>query len=665
MKKLPLLFGLLVLIATGLVYQPRIASAQESIDSPIYEEQVAPYLPDLANLSPAQAAFTLVNQIMTGDDVAAYAAGVELLRLSAVPIVSPDGAVIALPDHLALEDAALYYDLVGELVTNTRNGDFYIPEQVTELIAALELLVEVIPPEALVGGLGVWGKGADSPVEAQFAGGAVRALSATRQQVLYSGADMASLKIDPLQTILILAHLTETSQVIQPNPKAPDGHSRIYAQGDDSCVALKKVLEGVPFQSEGANPGDAVNAGDKHGVIEGLRGELINAATGTLGEEAGGRVSTVIDRGTKGLNMLLLLMGAQLDLTADKTITHFKHAAGSRAEHVKLTATAWFNSTLAQKVLTCYELAGLSVPPNGPLEGFKVRWSIDQPATGRIQEGGNFVTTISADSNKIASCGTCGEVTGSNGISTLELYPRTERNPGVGEELFGKVHVYASLDKADFPFKLADFLSFKDGVAGAGAFAATKLYDLLVNAMTRAGLPTKSLSIRVEYHGYEIYNVQGEGKVWLFYIELPVKVDLYTCTGLEGPWIGEAGMPQWDVTMFGDLAAMIAEQPLPHDFQAMNTSVNFTIPVGAGEGIYPFTINEFMSGELEIDDDYVSGDNRGFVGKIGESDVLIGGNSLQPLCDMLAGMCTVNYPIIGVRQDARCGDENEYYFDSM
>jgi len=81
--------------------------------------------------------------------------------------------------------------------------------------------------------------------------------------------------------------------------------------------------------------------------------------------------------------------------------------------------------------------------------------------------------------------------------------------------------------------------------------------------------------------------------------------------------------------------------------------------------VYPFTINEFMSGELEIDGDYVSGDNRGFVGKVGESDVLIGGNSLQPLCDMLAGMCTVNYPIIGVRQDARCGDENEYYFDSM
>ena len=34
------------------------------------------------------------------------------------------------------------------------------------LIAALELLVEVIPPEALVGGLGVWGKEADSSVEA-------------------------------------------------------------------------------------------------------------------------------------------------------------------------------------------------------------------------------------------------------------------------------------------------------------------------------------------------------------------------------------------------------------------------------------------------------------------------------------------------------------------
>ena len=153
--------------------------------------------------------------------------------------------------------------------------------------------------------------------------------------------------------------------------------------------------------------------------------------------------------------------------------------------------------------------------------------------------------------------------------------------------------------------------------------------------------------------------------MWLFYVTLPVTVDLYTCTGLKGPWLGTAGMTEWDVTMFGDLAASLAKQPLPHDFQALNTDVNFSVPVGSGDGVYPFHINEFMTGELEIDEDYVSGDNRGFMGKVGESDILVGNQSLQPLCDMLAGMCSVNYPIMGVGADERCGEQNEYFFDSM
>lgn len=648
-----LIFMLVIISLTSLV--PLVSAQDVATDqSPFYTENVQPFLPDLDNLTPAQVGVVLARQIHADDSAAAVAAGFELLRRAGIPLVSPEGPVIAIPDNFVLEDAALYAEFVTPLVNTTRRGDFYTPEQLSELIAGMELTSEPLPPDALVAGLGMWGKTQTAPAESQLAGAAVRMLSAYRQQVLYAGVDLNTIQIDPLQTVLILSHLTAA-----PGDDAP-AKMRLVAQGDDPCLALKGALEGRTL-----SPNAPINEGDKHGAIEGLRGELINAVTGQLGEELGGLASTTIDRGTKGLNLLLLLMGAQLDLTADKTSTHFKHSAGSRAEHVNLTATARFDSALAQARLTCYELGGLTLPPNGPLEGFKVRWNMNQPTSGTIQEGGKYLTTISADSSKIAACGTCGELTGKDGRSTLELYPRVERNPGEGKVLFGNVPVYASLDKADFPFKLSDLISFKDGAAGAASFAWVKLYDLMINALTRAGLPTQSLNIRVEYHGYDIYTVKGESSVWLFYVQLPVKVDLYTCTGLGGPWMGTAGMPQWDPTFFGEIAAMVAQQPLPADFEALNTNMSFNIPVGSGEGVYPFVVNEFMTGELEIDSQYMTGDNHGFTGKVGESDMLVGINSLESVCDVLGGMCSVKYPIMGVLEDERCGEQNEYYFERL
>lgn len=676
------LIALLLLSGAALVMPASPAAAQ---DTPFYSAEAFKrdrlhYLAHLENDSAAQTASALVDLILGTDEDAARAAGMELLRRAGIPLVSPDGPVVALPDDLVLEDAALYADLVGQMVAATRAGDYYTPDQLAELLAAFELTSEVLPPQALIAALGEWGKRSGAPLESQTAGAAVRALSAQRQQVLFDGVELRALRIDPLQTILVMAHLTATSRVnpdaalsaadsvpVRYNRRARFIHTNGYlAQGGetDPCLALKNTLEGNTVDEQGNVTTPGWNAGDKHGLTEGLRGELINQVTGKLPEEwaNGGRISTVIDRGTKALNMLLLLMGAQLELSADKTSTHFKHTPGSTAEHVHLTATARFDSALAQKKLACYELAGLSVPPSGPLQGFKVRWNMDQPLSSNIQSGGQFLTTVSADSGKIQTCGTCGEETAADGTSTLELYPRTERIPEAGEELTGTAVVYASLDKADFPFKLSDFVGLKDGIAGAAGFAYTKLYDLAINAMTRAGLPARSLSIEVGYHGYDIYTVEGEANIWLFYINLPVTIDLYTCSGINGPWMGTAGMKEWDVTMFGDLAAAIAKQPLPHDFEALNTNVSFSISAGAGEGIYPFYINEFMTGELELNNQANYGYQKA-TGIVGETDITVGGTSLQAVCD--AGLsCSVRYPIVRVAEDPRCGDRtNDYYFD--
>src|SRR3972149_3257149 len=77
--------------------------------------------------APPGAGFLLVEFILTGEPRVARAAVGELLRRSGIPLVSPDGALVAAPDGVVLKDAVVYAELVTELTDAVRSDTHYTP----------------------------------------------------------------------------------------------------------------------------------------------------------------------------------------------------------------------------------------------------------------------------------------------------------------------------------------------------------------------------------------------------------------------------------------------------------------------------------------------------------------------------------------------------------
>lgn len=592
-----------------------------------------------------EAAIALVAVIHGPDERAALAATAELLRRAGIPLVAVDGAVVALPDALVLADAEVYVNLVAELARATRRGDFYTPEQLAALLAEIGYGEGALPPETLVAGLGKWGKAPGAPAESAVAGAAVRALAGRRLEVLYPGADLSLVEFDPLQTALILAHATSrtlpraTTTVLAP---ALAGGLRFSpARQPGPCDALAKALE-VPDQIQET-------------MIEFTKGVIVDAwqefALSKQARDTLGKVTNVYEKGAAVLSTLLLLMGAQIELSDDKGgVTHFKHAEGERSKHVKLLALAYFDSTLAKNKLACYKLAGIDMPPSGPLVGFRVRWSLVQ-THGRGHQG-KYLTNVPADSKKIGGCGTCGEVTGVGGRSTLELYPPVEREPGKGTEFKGFTSVTASLDKDDFPFKLKDLLGLKN----PAAFAAGKTWDLAISAIQRAGLPSQTRSIRVKYHGTEIYIARGQTDVFMLFLTVPVLLDAYTCEGLEGQWHGTGGLSITGHELWlKDFGLDIPEGvEFIRDF-------NFSINPQADKSVFVMVPEAKVTGEMRINWVLVAANKAVVVNQtvgrpVGEVEVLLDGTTMDIL-----GLGAPIYPVIWLPEDERCPGGEAYF----
>lgn len=595
----------------------------------------------------------LVEVIFGQDEQAAQEAVTEVLRLAGLPVVSVDGPVIAQPPGMVLEDAAVYAELIPDLTRSLRRRDFYQPEQIAILLVEAGVTPEPLALTALVAGLGQWGKGADDPAESQVAGAAVRALAGRRLQVLYQGADLEGIDFDLLQATLILAHATSRARPAlaeQGNGFIPVGWGvqSAWAQDKGPCDDLEKTL----------TPPNQVQEVMK----DQIKGKLIDAWKEFLFSEqarqAIGKGENVYSKGTAILNVLLLLLGAQIEVSDNQGgITHFKHEAGSRAEHVKVAALAYFDSNIAKKKVACYKLAGIDVPPPGPMEGFKIRWSLDQ-RLGRGYEG-KYLAVVPADNKKLDSCGTCGDTTGKDGRSTIELYPPVEKNPDVGEELNGRVLVEASLDKTDFPFKLGDLLALRN----PAEFAASKLWDLAISALSKAGLPSARRSIRVDYHGADIFVAKGHANLFLFYAVAPVELDLYTCEGLNGQWQGRGGLGGNDTTFFGEIAEGITGQDIPEGVEYLQ-DFRFMINPEADESVFDIVPEIQMTGVLRINQALMRANKVKVVGQrvarpVGEVEVLLGGQSLSMIT---FGGGSV-YPVYWMPTDERC-PEGGYEFES-
>ena len=414
-------------------------------------------------------------------------------------------------------------------------------DQWATVLTAVGLTTENMSFTAVMTTLSGWGKGeGDNPVFVSAAA-SVRALSARRGQVLYPDADPEATFLDPLQTVLLLAHITSRFGVVKsakPQATALGLFDRLLGTGTAYAASAA--------DDEDKGPCEALNTlfDTDNAVVKAdsdfLRGELKNQAVDAVlkggAKEVFEKATEAWGKAGSALSAIMLMLGARLTLTSDKSLTHFKHQAGSKAEHVMLTAKAEFDLKIAAAKLECYSLAGVSIPKAGPLEGFTIKWSAEQDQRGSFTKGGSaYLQTVHADLDKIEH----GGKTNKEGISTLEVMPPAERPPGGGEKLTGSATFTAKLDKESFPLELGDLFSVLGSPFG---FVIAKSFDIVKDVLTRTGLPSQSITIDVEYHGSDIIIAKGHATIELFLVQIPdAYVDLVSCTGIGGPFTGTGG----------------------------------------------------------------------------------------------------------------------------
>ncbi|MCL4562734.1 MAG: hypothetical protein M1281_19245 [Chloroflexi bacterium] len=537
---------------------------------------------------PGEAALALAGMIYQGDETTAQAAVGEILRRAGVPLVSADGPVIGWPDDRVLVDAEVYVDFLPEIADSLRAGDFYTPTQLADLLAGIFQSEETLPARGLVSFFAGWGKIPDDPAELRWAGAAVRALAAQRGQVFYPQADLEQLHIDLLQTSLLLAQLTSRDgkrlQASKPGgPGLASLRDRLSPQEGKPCAVLAERLEKM------GTPGAVYTEFLKERAFEDIK-----KAVGEKQEKNVDRFVNSYKITAKILSMYLLLAGATIKLVPDRQEVHFHHIGGGHAgAHVNLTATARFGSTLSGEEVKCWSLAGIDIPPGGPMKDFLVRWHVAQPIESFAADKGKYVTTLRKDSYKIYYSGNGGDRLGEDGISTLGLYTPTEEEdipdtPDTQQEAY--VWVDASLDMTDFPFDATDLVlgkvpgwkwdnsgDLKDTV---DEMAAEKVLDLLISAIKRGGLPTATKRIKVTYHAPSIFVAKGEREIYAGWYDFRIAVDLYSCTGLAGPWQGSGGFQvvhgiATDIYQFG--LKKVFGLDLPPPGQEMMEPQNFMI----------------------------------------------------------------------------------------
>lgn len=635
---------------------------------------------------PSAAATALVDHIYGDSFNAATIATMELFRRAGMPIVNLAGLVAALPDQRVLLHTPVTAELVPSLVQSVRAGDYYTIEELNQLLVDSELFAAPLDPAALTGALGLWGKLSDDPgarppaPEAVTAGAAVRALGARRGQVYYSAAylpeDPSSVTVDLLQVTLIFSHFAAESYVLVP----PTGQSlieRILGVGVARAAGLGEDCKtALTFYEE---------MGKKSDLLEGLDQELYEFLMEALKEatdDAG--IPTEIPKpsdllGISGkasavMTTLLWLAGIRLNLQADPKKTHFRHSAGAGGE-VTVTATASFkfpglDQGLSQQGLDCLKLlTDVEAFPDGPLPGFKIRWSMDQPRaqSGQIQEGGKLLRPVASSEAAFYNTSGGGTTTGSDGTSKVVLQPAAERNPGSGNLNTGRATVTASLDKEDMPLKLKDLV----GVVNPTKFAIDRLFDLANSAIRRIGLPKQQVPVTVEYHGGDIYTIEGKTTLFALWYFLPIKVALYTCDGLKGRWRGTSGFNA-DRNFFGDVANKLLpvigiNQQLPpnsngqvqEDFQLDLTNGFDRALILLGFGL-DVSVDARPSMGVNKTIEMTAG--RGYV--VGDAELTIQGQSAGPLAifDGRSAIFDVKRYRPGDRPDLCPGSEVDSYF---
>ncbi len=512
--------------------QPATTSAQEGWDYAADRDRLLPTLPD----EPATAAAALVELIYGENFEVATFATTELLRRSGLPLVNFEGQVAALPDGLVLLEAPVQGEFMPALARSVRAGDFYTVEEFNDLLVDADVFEEPLPLDALLGGLGRWGKGPNDPAAVAAAGTAVRALGAKRGHVYYALADPEQAQLDPMQVVILFSHLAadafEIAETASLSPLQQLLGIRVArAAGSEGCVRALEEYENF------TKPPAGIDKQTWEFFLEAVK-EASGVDLSVPNPADAFKKKKGIDRGKVSavITTLLWITGIRMTIEATPAQTHFRHKPGEGGKNVTVTATARFDYPLSKQGAACLKLlADVDAFPQGRLPGFKVRWSIQQPLNKAGT--GKLLRALAGQGQQFTPAGTGGDTTDGNGQSKVVFEPAVERSEGRGKEVTERATVIASLDKDDFPFKMKDLLGLKD----PRKFAIDKVFDLANSAIRRLGLPKQQVVVPVTYHGTEILKIEGRTTLYALYWFLPLYVDLYTCDGLKGEWKGTAG----------------------------------------------------------------------------------------------------------------------------
>lgn len=677
-RRTRLTLSVALVLALGLAGVPAVhpVTAAEGWDFAADRDALLGQLP----AEPAAAAMVLVDGIYGDDGSVATMAAMELLRRAGLPIVNVSGNVAALPDDLVLLDAGIPGELVPTLVRSVRAGDYYTIEELNNLLFDSGLFTEPLALDVLTGALGAWGKpltdpAFDPPDESITAGAAVRALGARRGQVYYPAAllpdDPSTVTVDLLQLTLIFSHLAgRTVRLEAPSSSSP--LERLLGIGVARAAGLAANCEqALLFYEQMEQPPEGISKELYEFLLEALKESSgfdtsIPKPSDLLG--ISGKASSV-------MTTLLWLAGIRLDLTAEPKGTHFRHNAGDGGRDVTVKAYAHFvfpglESGLSEQAANCLKLlTDVEAFPNGPLPGFKVRWSMNQPASssGRFQEfGGKLLKPKTDSSNAFNPNAGGGTTTLPNGSSMVVLEPAVERNRDAGSLNTGRATIIASLDKEDMPLKLKDLV----GLVNPTKFAIDKLFDLANSAIRRLGLPKQQVEVAVEYHGGDIYVIEGRTTLFALWYFLPLNLKLYTCEGLKGRWHGTSGFDA-NLNFFGDVAnSLLPVLRLPQFPQGSKGEVPEDFMLDLTDGFDRATILLGFGLDVTVDPKPAMGVNktiemtagRGYV--VGDAELTIAGQSAGPLAvfDGRSAIFDVKRFRPGERQDLCPGSEADSYF---
>lgn len=621
--------------------------APPAIDPSVLSAELAALTPTLPDERRA-AVRSLVRTVREGDPNDAVVATAELLRRSGFPIVSADGDVVALPDDVAFSDVPIVAELIGNLSTSVRAGSLYPVDAVGSLLQRLETVDGPVPWPQLAVAAAEWGKDDTAPDFIVSAATAVRALSGERGQVFAPSQVATEQGIDALALVILVGH---AGAVPVPVPGAEIHGVRRPAAAGGPCDQLQRALSpadanqlealGVAVGKWGW--GKAVDvAHDVNTQVARLQGVdpaglgLVRTLHGSM------KAYDLTNKAASYVSIVTLLLGTTVDLATDKTVTHYKHTDGSRAEEITATATVRFQSALAEARIACAGLAGLEVPPNGPIAGINVRWSLGQDvrpsASGDLAAAAHLrPTAASLPKFKL-------DKTDAAGVATVVVKPAVEDEPGEGAELRASVTLSAHIERGEFPFKLSDLTAVLEMNPQAAVIGKT--IDGLKSIAVDELLPTARVTLGVRYHGADPVIVKVDESVNLVLYEIPrVYADLVSCTGVAGPFTGQGGYSTIGLGEFGQwssaglaalgMPALPATSPAQDNHLSVSPNNNgqpdvFLIAQGDGA--------PFVEGALTIDphasntDDPLGwvtfnvGDGR--QGRpVGELELLLGGNS--------------------------------------